>query len=181
CLSHAVDLRLEPFLYFDDLSSPDNLAPLPFTIPYLGWTQFNLLPVIVWGLFMLQNKLFAPPPMNEEQAMQMKTMNVMMVFMLIMFYKVPSGLCLYFIVSSLWGIAEKLLLPKKKLAVAGDAGAISAPEPVVVKPRRESPAPTGEAKAPGFWELLMKAAEKPDPMERKSGPTDRKSRPRRDR
>ena len=181
CLSHAVDLRLEPFLYFDDLSSPDNLAPLPFTVPYLGWTQLNLLPVIVWGLFMLQNKLFSPPPMNEEQAMQMKTMNLMMVFMLVMFYKVPSGLCLYFIVSSLWGIAEKLLLPKKKLAVAGDAAAVTAPEPTVVKPRRESPAPTDEAKAPGFWELLVKAAEKPNPMERKPGPNDRKSRPRRDR
>lgn len=129
----------------------------------------------------MQNKLFSPPPMNEEQAMQMKTMNLMMVFMLVMFYKVPSGLCLYFIVSSLWGIAEKLLLPKKKLAVAGDAAAVTAPEPTVVKPRRESPAPTDEAKAPGFWELLVKAAEKPNPMERKPGPNDRKSRPRRDR
>jgi len=40
-----------------------------------------------------------------------------------MFFKVPSGLCLYFIASSLWGIAERLLwLPKTGVAVAGAAG-----------------------------------------------------------
>ena len=30
-----------------------------------------------------------------------------------MFYKVPSGLGIYFITSSLWQICERLLLPKK--------------------------------------------------------------------
>ena len=44
--------------------------------------------------------------------MQQKMMKYMMVFMGLMFYKVASGLCLYFIASSLWGIAERKLLPK---------------------------------------------------------------------
>jgi YidC/Oxa1 family membrane protein insertase len=35
----------------------------------------------------------------------------MMWFMALMFFKVPCGLCLYFIASSLWGIAERLWLP----------------------------------------------------------------------
>ena len=39
-------------------------------------------------------------------------MKVMMVFMSFMFYKVPSGLGLYFITSSSWAICERLLLPK---------------------------------------------------------------------
>jgi YidC/Oxa1 family membrane protein insertase len=38
----------------------------------------------------------------------------MMVFMGVMFYKVPSGLCVYFITSSLWGIAERKLVPPAK-------------------------------------------------------------------
>ena len=38
----------------------------------------------------------------------------MTVFMGVMFYKVPAGLCLYFITSSLWGICERKLLPKPK-------------------------------------------------------------------
>jgi YidC/Oxa1 family membrane protein insertase len=39
-------------------------------------------------------------------------MNYMMWFMALMFFKVPCGLCLYFIASSLWGIAERLWMPK---------------------------------------------------------------------
>jgi YidC/Oxa1 family membrane protein insertase len=39
-------------------------------------------------------------------------MKYMMVFMAVMFYKVPSGLGIYFITSSLWQICERLLLPK---------------------------------------------------------------------
>ena len=34
----------------------------------------------------------------------------MTAFMGIMFFKVPAGLCLYFITSSIWGIAERKLL-----------------------------------------------------------------------
>ena len=47
----------------------------------------------------------------------------MMVFMGFMFFKVPSGLCLYFIVSSLWGIGERKFLPKVKKAEPALAGA----------------------------------------------------------
>jgi YidC/Oxa1 family membrane protein insertase len=39
-------------------------------------------------------------------------MKYMMVFMGVMFYKVPSGLGIYFITSSLWALGERLLLPK---------------------------------------------------------------------
>jgi len=50
-------------------------------------------------------------------------MKYMMWFMALMFFKVPSGLCLYFIASSLWGIAERLLwLPKAAPALAGAGG-----------------------------------------------------------
>jgi YidC/Oxa1 family membrane protein insertase len=50
--------------------------------------------------------------------MQQKMMQYMMIFMAVMFFKVASGLCIYFIASSLWGIAERKLLPKSK---PGDA------------------------------------------------------------
>jgi YidC/Oxa1 family membrane protein insertase len=43
-------------------------------------------------------------------------------FMALMFFKVPCGLCLYFIASSLWGIAERLWLPSTLPAAAGAAG-----------------------------------------------------------
>ena len=79
---------------------------------------FNLLPFVVVGLMLFQTKLFAPPPTTPEAEMQQKTMKYMMVFMAFMFYKVPSGLGIYFITSSLWSIGERLLLPKITHAAA---------------------------------------------------------------
>ncbi len=79
---------------------------------YLG-PYFNALPLVTIALFIIQQKMFMPPAMDEQAKMQQKVMTFMMVFMGFMFFKVASGLCLYFIASSIWGVAEKKLLPKK--------------------------------------------------------------------
>lgn len=111
-LRSSVDLRMAPFLWIDNLAAPDALFKLGFELPWLKWDQFNLLPIITIGLFILQQKLFMPPATDEQSAMQQKMMGYMMIFMGFMFYQVPAGLCVYFISSSLWGIAERMLLPK---------------------------------------------------------------------
>jgi YidC/Oxa1 family membrane protein insertase len=110
-LNTSVSLRHSPFLWINDLAAPDMLARLPVDVMFLGhW--FNLLPILVVGLMLFQTKLFAPPATTPEAEMQQKTMKFMMIFMAVMFYKVPSGLGIYFITSSLWSIGERLLLPK---------------------------------------------------------------------
>jgi len=81
---------------------------------------FNLLPLLTIFLFIWQQKKFMPPPADEQQAMQQKIMQYMMIFMGILFFKVASGLCIYFIASSLWSIAERKFLPKT-LAASGAA------------------------------------------------------------
>ncbi len=57
-------------------------------------------------------KLFSPPATTPEQEMSQKMMKYMMVFMAFMFYRVPSGLGLYFITSSSWAIIERVWLPR---------------------------------------------------------------------
>ncbi len=110
-LNTSVALRHASFLWINDLAAPDMLFRFPFEVTFLGhW--FNLLPIVVVGLMLFQTKLFSPPPTTPEAEMQQKTMKYMMVFMAFMFYKVPSGLGIYFITSSLWSIGERLLLPK---------------------------------------------------------------------
>jgi len=170
-LNHAVDLRLANFLWVDNLAAPDALFRMPFAIPFLG-TDFNLLPLITIALFIVQQKMFMPPAMNEEQAMQQKMMNFMMVFMGVMFYKVPAGLCVYFIASSLWGMAERKLLPKAKPGtVLPDASSSdSAPD----RPKRRGDDDTddngGKGKGGGgLWDMLLKAAEKETSARRDSG------------
>jgi YidC/Oxa1 family membrane protein insertase len=125
-LNTSFPLRHATFLWIRDLSAPDMLFHLPFEIPlvgaYLGdW--FNVLPFVVVALMLVQTKLFSPPATTPEAESQQTVMKFMMVFMGFMFYKVPSGLGLYFITSSTWAICERLLLPKLTPAeLAGGTG-----------------------------------------------------------
>lgn len=123
----AVDVELRQAPLFGDsiqwcsnLAAPDMLYNWSWFMPntvnraegFFGLGPYlNVLPLITVGLFLLQQKMFMPEPANEQAALQQKMMKYMMVFMGLMFYKVPSGLCLYFIASSLWGIAEKKMIP----------------------------------------------------------------------
>jgi YidC/Oxa1 family membrane protein insertase len=116
-LSLSTDLRMAKFLWINNLAAPDALFNFPFALPFLG-SQFNLLPIITIVLFIVQQKLFMPPATDKEQEMQQKMMTYMTVFMGFMFYTVPAGLCVYFIASSLWGVAERKLLPKTKPATS---------------------------------------------------------------
>jgi YidC/Oxa1 family membrane protein insertase len=125
-LAVDVELRQAPLLsesirWCSNLAAPDMLfewrhwAFMPdFLVGDMGWLgpYFNLMPLATMSLFILQQKMFMPPPTDEQSAMQQKVMMYMTVFMGVMFFKVASGLCIYFIASSIWGIAEKKLLPK---------------------------------------------------------------------
>ena len=78
----------------------------------------------------LQQKMFMPEAATEQAAMQQKIMKYMMLIMGFLFFKVASGLCLYFIASSLWGIAERKMLPKPTAAPSTSASeAVTKPAP----------------------------------------------------
>lgn len=125
-LAVDVELRQAPLFsesirFCSNLASPDMLLDWSSYMPtwmnngqgiFCLGPYFNLLPIATIALFLLQQQMFMPPPANEQAAMQQKMMKYMMVFFGLMFFKVPSGLCLYFIASSLWGIAERQMMPK---------------------------------------------------------------------
>jgi YidC/Oxa1 family membrane protein insertase len=79
-----------------------------------GWLgpYFNILPVLVVVLFLAQQKMFMPPATDEQTAMTQKMMNIMTLMMGLFFFRVPAGLCIYFITSSLWGICERIFVKK---------------------------------------------------------------------
>ena len=126
CLSVDINLRdanlFSAWDWASNLAGPDKLyywekvLPAFIADPADGWLGpfFNVFPLITIALFILQQKLFTPPPTDEQQEMQQQMMFMMSLMMGIFFYKVPAGLCLYFITSSLWSVAERTLLPKSK-------------------------------------------------------------------
>jgi hypothetical protein len=95
-----------PFRLAADLAAPDKLFPLPFRIPLLDTDAFNLLPILMMVVMIVQQKL-APKPTDEQQAQMQKMMSFMVIFMGFLFYGLPAGLVLYFLTSSLIGIAEQ--------------------------------------------------------------------------
>ncbi len=107
----TIDLRMAPFLWINNLAAPDGLFRFGREIPWIG-TTFNILPLFNVCLFLFQQKQMMPPAQNEEEQMRNKMMSYMTVGMGFLFYKVPAGLCLYFIASSLLGMAERHLLKK---------------------------------------------------------------------
>ncbi len=134
CLSVDIDLRdaalIPGISWASNLAGPDKLFRWDMWMPafladeadgYLG-PFFNVFPLITITLFLIQQKMFTPPATDEQTKMQQQMMMFMTVFMGFMFFKVPAGLCIYFITSSLWGIAERKLLPKPKPKVAGGDG-----------------------------------------------------------
>ncbi len=145
-LSSSIELRMEPFLWFENLASPDALIPLPFRIPFLGWTEFNLLPCISIGLMMIHQKLTMPPAQNDEQKAQYKMMNIMMFVMGATFYRVPAGLCLYFISTNIWSMTERSLFEKW-----AKAKALNPPAPVVA-----AVGSNGEPPKPSAWMEWLK-------------------------
>ena len=130
-----------------NLAAPDMLFYWGSFWDSIGWESFNtgqgmfslgpyfnILPLVTIALFIVQQKMFMPPPADDQAKMQQNMMTFMMLFMGLLFFKVASGLCIYFIASSLWGVAEKQLLPKKKDSNGSAAVAVES----TPAPRRES-------------------------------------------
>jgi len=88
------------FLWIKDLSEPDRLATMPFTIPFIG-NEFNILPILMAIIMFFQQKFTSRNMVitDETQLMQQKMMLFLMpVMMGFIFYHFASGLCLYFTV-----------------------------------------------------------------------------------
>ncbi len=157
-LSSSVDLRRAPFLWFDNLAAPDALFQLPMVLPILG-NEFNLLPIITTSLFLVQQKMFMPPPTDEQTRMQAKMFFWMTLFMGFMFYHVPAGLCVYFIASSLWSMGERKLLDYG----SGSSTVLITPPPT--KPKNGEPPKSHD----GFWGKLANRLEEMSEMKDVNG------------
>ena len=108
--------------FLSNLAAPDMLIDWTSWMPQwvtcgygmfgLG-PYFNLLPIATIVLFIAQQKILMPPPVDEQGRIQQKVMNFMMIFMGLLFFKIAAGLCIYFIASSVWGLAERQFMPKE--------------------------------------------------------------------
>lgn len=112
----AFELRRAPFmLWMTDLSEPDHLYTLPFTIPLpfagSGINSINVLPILGAIAMMLSTK-FNPtsgPVQNQQQKMMM---TIMPIFVTLICYNMASGLNLYIFISTLLGVAQTFFVQR---------------------------------------------------------------------
>ena len=114
-INNAIDLRQAPFMaWIHDLSSPDLVATLG-PLPIIGHFPLRLLPLLMAGTGLLSQVL---TPTDPKQAPMMYMMNIFMVFI---FYNLPSGLVFY------WTVMNLLTAVQQWLALRGDSGAVVVP------------------------------------------------------
>ncbi len=98
----AIELWGANFLWIKDLSQPDTVAHLPFSIPFLG-SAVNPL-ALMMAAAMLGQQALTPKAggANSQKGM----MYMMSAFFLFICYKMPSGLVLYWFMNQLLSMCQ---------------------------------------------------------------------------
>jgi YidC/Oxa1 family membrane protein insertase len=108
-LNRSIDLRNAKFLWINDLSAPDAI-PLPLSFPIIG-NSINILPLIMVIAMVVQQKLstkFMGAAVTDEQREQQRMMLILMPIIFgFIFYNMPSGLVLYWVVNTVLTVFEQ--------------------------------------------------------------------------
>ena len=93
------------FLWFN-LKQPDKLF-------MMGNFAFNLLPILNTGVTYLQQKMMSGATQGKEGSNQLQSMMYTMpLMMLFLFYRMPSGVTLYYLVSGVLSLAQQYIIMK---------------------------------------------------------------------
>ena len=108
----SIELREQPFLWADDLSSYDSIVSLPFSIPFYGdhVSLFALLMAVSlfgYSWFNYQQTASSQPQMAGMKFMMVYMMPIMMLFW---FNSYSSGLCYYYLLSNIFTIGQTLVI-----------------------------------------------------------------------
>lgn len=105
---NTIELRDASFFWWiTDLSAPDTIYKLPFSIPFYG-NFVNILPIIMGITMFWQQKMTMKDP--KQKAM----VYFMPIFFTLIFNSFPSGLNLYYALFNVFSIAQQKWSPEKK-------------------------------------------------------------------
>ncbi|KMQ51827.1 Inner membrane protein translocase component YidC, long form [Chitinispirillum alkaliphilum] len=113
-LRKAIELRgagTVLFPWISDLSQPETLISLPFSLPVYG-ASIALLPILMGVLTYFQNKMTIKDP-NQKMMIY-----IMPIFMLVLFNNFPAGLVLYWTTSSGLQLLQQFITRSKGKYVA---------------------------------------------------------------
>lgn len=108
----SIQLRHEPFLWADDLSSYDSIADLPFNIPAYGdhVSLFTILMAVSMFFYTIYNTN-QMPQQNQPGMPNMKVIMYIFPFMMLFFFNgFASGLSYYYFLANVFSIGQMLVI-----------------------------------------------------------------------
>jgi len=112
-LMRSVALKGANFLWIKDLSEPDRLFMLPVSLPVLG-NEVNILPIVMAIGMFIQQKISTFSAGGTSASQQKIMLIVMPVMFGLIFYRMPSGLVLYWLINSVLMLIYQIRLNKAK-------------------------------------------------------------------
>jgi YidC/Oxa1 family membrane protein insertase len=107
-LAENIHLLNASFLWIADLSRPDDIFDLPFSIPFFG-SAVNLLPLLMTGLSVSASALHNPPALHPDlRRKQLRNMLLMALGFFALFYTFPAGMVLYWTTNNLISVIKSL-------------------------------------------------------------------------
>jgi YidC/Oxa1 family membrane protein insertase len=118
-LKSSFEIRGESFIpgWIDNLSAPDVIFSWNYPLLLIG-NQLHLLPFLLGLATFIQQKYMTTMPKDKsqmtEQQKQMRLMaNIMGIVLIFMFYNLPSGLNIFYLFTTILGIAQQWWVNKK--------------------------------------------------------------------
>ena len=108
----SIELRDQPFLWADDLSSYDSILNLPFSIPFYGdhISLFALLMAASMFFYSYYNYQQTASTQTQMPGMKFMMVYLMPVMLLLWFNSYASGLCYFYLLSNLLTIGQTLVI-----------------------------------------------------------------------
>lgn len=98
--------------WIDDLSQQDVLFTLPFPLPFLG-DAFSVLPILMGASMFAQSKLGGSPTGGPSSTVPAGFNTLLPIVFTVLFYKMPSGLVLYWIVNTVLSVAQQYYIHRE--------------------------------------------------------------------
>ncbi len=110
-LQYSIELRHATFIpgWIDDLSRPDTVATIPSWFPIGAGFPVNILPILM-GIATIVQQHVTPKPADPQAQQQMAIFRLIPLIFVFILYNWPSGLILYWTVSTTIGIAEQVII-----------------------------------------------------------------------
>ena len=96
--------------WIPDLSVGDSVLKFGFSLPFLGWSDLRILPIVYVISQLLYGKLTQTPGQAQQNSSMKLMLYFMPLFFFFIFYNAPSGLLLFWIFSNVLMLLQQVFI-----------------------------------------------------------------------